>query len=173
MSGLIHIYCGDGKGKTTAAVGIALRCAGAGRKVVFAQFLKDGCSSEICLLKEQKNVDVCVCCKPHGFVINMSESELNETKCDFRELFEKAVQLTDGGAELLVLDEIISSCNLGIVDENRVVDFLQHKPDCLEVVLTGREPSAKLLSLSDYVTEMKKIKHPYDRGIVARKGIEF
>lgn len=173
MCGLIHIYCGDGKGKTSAATGLAIRCSGAGKKVVFAQFLKNGCSSEISVLKNVDNIDICVCCKPHGFVTNMSDRELNDAKCDYTELLSKVIEKAKEGVDLLVLDEIISSCNLGIVNEKTVVEFLKNKPKELEVVLTGREPSNELLSLADYITEMKKIKHPFEKGISARKGIEF
>ncbi len=173
MSGLIHIYCGDGKGKTTAATGLAVRCAGSGKKVVFAQFLKDGCSSEIGVLKKIDNIEICVCCKPHGFVINMSDLEREETKCDFSELLNKSLTMARCGADMLVLDEIVSSCNLEIVNEKSVLEFLKNKPAGLEVVLTGRDPSPELLELADYVTEMKKIKHPFDKGTSARKGIEY
>ncbi len=173
MTGLIHIYCGDGKGKTTAAAGLSLRAAGAGKRVVFSQFLKDGCSSEIGVLKEIENIDICVCCKPHGFFINMSDTEREETKCDFSELLSIVLAKAKKGADLLILDEIISSCNLGIVSEKAVAEFLKNKPQELEVVLTGRDPSDELLSIADYVTEMKKIKHPFDNGTPARKGIEF
>ena len=173
MKGLIHIYCGDGKGKSTAAAGLALRSAGAGGKVVFSQFLKDGCSSEIGLLKGVDNIEVFVCCKPHGFVFSMTEAEREETRCDFSELFDNAVSCAEQGADLLVLDEIISSCNLDIVCRKKVIEFLKSKPQKLEVVLTGRDPSEELLEIADYVTEMKKIKHPYDKGTKARKGIEY
>ena len=74
---------------------------------------------------------------------------------------------------LLVLDEVIPACKLGLVSETALADFLRSKPRELEVALTGREPSPALLELADYVTEMKKHKHPYDRGLQARKGIEF
>lgn len=173
MSGLIHIYSGDGKGKTTAAAGLAIRAAGAGKKVVFSQFLKDGCSSEIKILKDIKNINVCVCCKPRGFVINMTDIERQEAKCDFEGLFDKALSLAENGADLLIFDEIISSCNLDIVCEKKLVEFLKNKPEKLEVVLTGRDPSSALVEMADYVTEMKKIKHPFDNGVNAREGIEY
>ena len=131
MKGLIHIYCGDGKGKTTASVGLAIRAAGAGKKVVFSQFLKDGCSSEISVLNNIPDIELCLCCKSHGFVAFMTESEREETKCDFTKLLEKALELAKNGAELLVLDEIISSCNLEIVCEKKLLEFLESKPETL------------------------------------------
>lgn len=172
MSGLIHIYCGDGKGKTTAAVGLAVRAAGAGRKVVFAQFFKNGSSSEIGVLSGMSQVKVDICPKKHGFFKNMDEEERGEARCDYGELLDRALaDAADAG--LLVLDEIISACNHDMVCESLLLEFLKSKPEELEVVLTGREPSDALLSCADYVTEMRKVKHPYDRGVKARKGIEF
>jgi len=173
MSGLIHIYCGDGKGKATAATGLAIRAFGAGKKVMFAQFLKDGNSSEMKILKELGGVDVYFCNSHRGFFKDQTEEEQKATKCDYTRLFDEVINNVKNNTDLLVLDEIIATCNIEIIDENKLIEFLNEKPKNLEVVLTGREPSEKLLALADYVTEMKKVKHPYDRGINARCGIEF
>ena len=172
MKGLIHIYCGDGKGKTTAAVGLSVRAAGAGKKVIFTQFFKDGSSSEIGMLRGMSNITVCHCQTVRGFFRNMSADERARAAADYGRLFEDVCALARD-VDLLVLDEIISACNTGVVDEEAVRGFLANKPDGLEVVLTGRNPSEPLLALADYVTEMKKIRHPYDRGVLARRGIEF
>ena len=102
----------------------------------------------------------------------MSEEEKENAAKDYGELLEKALSEAPD-ADLLVLDEAISSCNHKMISEERLLDFLENKPKELEVVLTGRNPSEKLLSMADYVTEMNKIKHPYDKGTPARKGIEF
>ena len=102
----------------------------------------------------------------------MSEEEKENAAKDYGELLEKALSEAPN-ADLLVLDEAISSCNHKMISEERLLDFLENKPKELEVVLTGRNPSEKLLSMADYVTEMNKIKHPYDKGTPARKGIEF
>lgn len=172
MAGMIHIYCGDGKGKTTAAVGLAVRAAGAGKKVVFTQFFKDGSSSEIKSLQCLENIRVMHCVTVRGFFRRMNEAEKARASEDYTRLF-REVQAAAEHADLLVLDEIVSACNHGTVAETAVMDFLKGKPETLEVVLTGRNPSAELLEMADYITEMRKIKHPYDRGITARKGIEF
>lgn len=173
MRGLIHIYCGDGKGKTTAAVGISVRAAGCGKKIVFAQFLKDGSSSEIKVLNQIENIEVCVCNSHCGFLKNMTNAEVAETKIKFSTLLSDVLRLCDNGVDLLVLDEIIAACNNNITDEGLLLQFLTKKPEKLEVVLTGRNPSEQLISAADYVTEMQKIKHPYDNGINARIGIEY
>ena len=173
MAGLIHIYCGDGKGKTTAAVGISVRAAGAGVKVVFAQFFKDGSSSELKILSGIENVETVVCRTRYGFYRYMDDETREKARRDYTGVFEKAAELASEGAGLLVLDEIISACNHGMVSGSRLLEFLSGRPEGLEVVLTGRGPSEELMNIADYVTEMRKIKHPYDRGISARPGIEY
>lgn len=170
--GLVHIYCGDGKGKTTAAVGLAIRMAGAGKRVVFTQFFKDGSSSEIKLLRTVEQIRTMHCKTVPGRFSRMDEAARAKAKADYSSLLEE-VLCAARDADLLVLDEAISACNNGTISEARVMEFLRAKPEGLEVVLTGREPSRELLEQADYVTEMKKIRHPYDRGITARKGIEF
>ena len=172
MFGLIHIYCGNGKGKTTAATGLAVRAAGFGKKVVFCQFFKNGSSCEIKSLEKIENIKLLHCKISYGLFSQMNEKEKESAKKDYTELLEKAFILANE-ADVLVLDEAISTCNHEIISEERLCKFLLNKPEGIEVVLTGRNPSEKLLSIADYVTEMKKIKHPYDNGINARKGIEF
>lgn len=173
MSGLIHIYCGEGKGKTSAALGLALRAAGAGMKALFVQFLKDGSSSEISML-EKLGIETACCPDIRKFVFQMTEAERRQAGAEYSRLLSCSLgRCREEGFGLLVLDEIIPACNLGLVSETALRDFLIEKPSELEVVLTGREPSPALLELADYVTEMKKLRHPYDRGIQARKGIEF
>lgn len=172
MSGLIHLYCGDGKGKTTAALGLALRAAGAGKQVVFTQFFKDGSSSEIKPLAALPGVRVFHADTVKGFYRNMTPTQREQAGKDYTALFRQVTQAAQE-ADLLILDEIVSACNRGVVPEKLVTDFLREKPAWLEVVLTGRNPSAALLELADYITEMRKLRHPFDRGIGARKGIEF
>ena len=172
MSGLIHIYCGDGKGKTTAAVGLAIRAAGAGQRVVFAQFFKDGSSSEISVLKAVGNIQAVHCNTVRGFWKRMDDVQKAKASKDYTNFLAEIVTLAKD-ADLLVLDEIVSACNHGTVAETVVLDFLRDKPNGLEVVLTGRNPSGALLELADYVSEMRKVKHPYDCGIAAREGVEF
>ena len=172
MAGLIHIYCGEGKGKTTAAVGLAVRAAGAGKKVVFTQFFKDGTSSEIGNLRCCAGVQVMHCQTVKGFYGCMSDGEKKKAGADYTQLFLRVFEAAQS-ADMLILDEILSACNHKVVPQALVLDSLRHKPDNLEVVLTGRNPPRELLELADYVTQMQKVKHPFDRGIPARKGIEY
>ena len=172
MAGLIHLYCGDGKGKTSAAVGLAVRASGAGKRVIFTQFFKDGTSSEFHALKKIENIRIIHCKTVRGLWKRMDDQQKAQAAKDYTNLFSDVISAAQE-ADLLVLDEILSACNHGAVAEELVTDFLRHKPEKLEVVLSGRNPSPAFLELADYITEMKKIRHPYDAGIPARKGIEF
>lgn len=172
MSGLIHIYCGDGKGKTTAAMGLALRAAGSGRRVLLLQFLKDGTSSEFASLGHVPGITVIPQTRTFGFSWTLSDDEKAEAREYYSGLLETAFQKC-GGFGLLVLDEALGACTAGMLDESRLLALLAAKPDGLEVALTGRDPSQALVDAADYVTEMRKIKHPYGRGIAAREGIEY
>lgn len=172
MAGLVHLYCGDGKGKTTAAVGLAVRASGAGKRVVFTQFFKDGSSSEVRQLKRLEHIQVFHADTVKGFFWNMTPEQQEQVRRDDTALF-RAVTEAAKNADLLILDEIVSACNRGVVPEGEVLEFLRSRPEGLEVVLTGREPSAGLQSMADYITEMRKLRHPYDGGVAARKGIEF
>ncbi|MBC5648139.1 cob(I)yrinic acid a,c-diamide adenosyltransferase [Christensenella tenuis] len=173
MSGLIHIYCGDGKGKTTAAVGLSVRAAGNGWNILFVQFMKIQKSGEINLLKSLPGVTVLRTRRGGGFSICMDEKRKRETIEGHNELLKEVIGIVQKGeTDLLVLDEIMSAYNTGLIDKKMFEDFVVHKPDYLELVMTGRNPPQNLLDIADYVSEIKKIKHPYDRGIQGRKGIE-
>ena len=172
--GLIHIYCGDGKGKTTAAAGLALRYAGSGGRVLFVQFLKDGSSSEIPLLGGLPGIRVLVCPRSFGFTFAMDEAERRKAGEAYRELLaqacQEAVRMGDG---LLVLDEALAASEAGLLEEEELAAFLEQKPAGLEVVLTGRRAGERLLALASYVTRMECVRHPYQEGVKARAGIEY
>ena len=172
MAGLIHLYCGDGKGKSTAAVGLAVRAAGAGKKGLFLQFFKDGSSSEIPMLRSLPGIELLLCTRHFGRFRNMSEEERAEAREAYGALFDEACRKA-AEVDLLVLDEAVSACGHGIIPEEKLLAFLREKPQELEVVLTGREPSEGLYAAADYITRMQKLRHPFDVGIPARLGIEF
>ena len=173
MTGLIHLYCGGGKGKTTAAVGLTVRCAGHGNKVVFAQFLKDGTSGE-CRVLATLGVTVLAANPVGKFSFRMTEEEKAETAAALGRTFDAATGFAvRERATLLVLDEICAAVNCGFLPEKTLTEFLESRPDSLEVVLTGRDPSENLQVHADYITEMKKRRHPFDEGVAAREGIEF
>ena len=171
MNGLIHMYCGDGKGKTTAAMGLALRCAYYGEPIVIAQFLKSGASGEVQMLRNLPNVTYFGGNPTEKFSFQMSEDEKKEMACMEQALFTQAITCAQH-ARMLVLDEVAAAMSCGFLPKEMLVDFLQHKPQTLEVVLTGRNPPAEVLALANYVSEIQKVKHPFDAGMGAREGIE-
>ncbi len=172
-TGLVHLYCGEGKGKTTAAMGLASRCIGRNKKVVIAQFLKDGTSGECQFLSQHPNVTLLAANPYSKFSFQMNEQEKKETTEAIVRMFDAATQYAvREQAFLLVMDEVCAAITCGFLDENKVIAFLESKPDSLEVVMTGRDPSERLQEQADYISEMCKRKHPFDRGIMAREGIE-
>ena len=173
-NGLIHIYCGDGKGKTTAAMGLGMRAAGREMKVLLTQFLKSNTSGELNSIEKLKDYFHIVKGEPVGkFVWNMNDEEKEAAKIEhtnrFNDIVKKAI---DEKYEVLILDEIIATINIGFIDLELVTEFLKSKPKSLEVVMTGRDPKEELIELANYVSEIKCIKHPFNDGIPSRIGIE-
>lgn len=171
-TGLIHIYYGDGKGKTTAAVGQAIRAAGSGLQVLFFQFMKDNSSSERQILEQIPNI-TCLPGKRHMKFYNQMNSE---EKAAYRRYNTKALDEIVKfcvNFDVLVLDEAVCAVDLELLSERKLIDFLRHKPRGLEIILTGHHVPDGLFHEADYVTEMTKVKHPYDKGRSARAGIEF
>ena len=176
--GLIHIYCGDGKGKTTAAVGLAVRAAGRGKRVLISRFLKTEDSGEVAVLRSIPGITVLPCDRNFGFSWNMTQVQRKAAALYYDHCLLNAWNMAlgaDGGEpyDMLVLDEAIGACNLGFVDEAGLVKALKEKPAALEVILTGRCPSEALRDQADYITEMVMRRHPYERGVGAREGIEY
>lgn len=172
--GLLHLYYGDGAGKTTAAIGLAVRAAGHGKHVLVVQFLKEATSGEVTALQKLGHVDVITGQNVPGFVFQMNETEKRELRQNMQQHWQAAVtacQINDYA--LLVLDEVLDAIALGMLSENQLLSFLEKRPETLEVVLTGHEEYPLFLEKADYVTEMKKHKHPYEKGVLARKGIEW
>ncbi len=170
MKGLLHIYTGDGKGKTTAAAGLAARAAGQGLEVGFFQFLKNGVSGEVISLT-QLGVDVF---SPQcgGFYHEMTTDEQKRCREQQQKMLQRAAERA-GEYDLLVLDEVICALELGVVEREDVERLVEERPDGLELVLTGRGADEALIALGDYVTEMQPLHHPYDGGQLARRGIEY
>lgn len=173
MFGLIHIYCGDGKGKTTAAVGLAVRCAGRGNKVLLVQFLKSRDSGELYSLAKLPDIEVMRGKESKKFTFQMNEEEKHALLIEHNKMFEQVLaKIKNGAYSLLILDEVIGALNAKVFEMPKLIEFLRHKPENLEVVLTGRNPAPELVEIADYVSEMRKVKHPMDKGIMAREGIE-
>jgi cob(I)alamin adenosyltransferase len=173
--GLVHFYYGDGKGKTTAALGLALRAAGCEKNVIIVQFLKDWKCGELQSLPFLPNVRVLRGKSSGGaFVHEMTDEEKNETKIIHNKNLKTALEFQKKGqCDLLVLDEVVDAYNLGVLDATLFEWLLNNKPVELELVLTGHESNELVRERADYVTKMQKIKHPFDTGVSARRGIEF
>ncbi len=174
MKHCIHIYCGNGKGKTTAAAGLAARMAGYGRNVLFVQFFKGGETGEVNLFLTLPQFHVLRCEKSFPFPFQMSEEQKQELTGLHNGLLERASALcrqeTYG---LVVLDEVFPAIQEGLLQEGLLQKFLSDQAGRTEIVMTGRTPPKDYLEQADYVTEMKLKKHPYDRGLKARQGVEF
>ena len=173
-NGKIHIYMGEGKGKTTAAAGLALRCAGQGGHVLVMQFLKDGNSGELAAFEEVDGIAVLPSPGYYGFTWEMSDRDKEDAAMMYSQAMDNLVfTAQQGDFKLIILDEIIAAVTAGILTDEQVLGWLEDLPEGPDIVLTGRYPSEALLAAGDYVTGMRKIKHPYDQGLHARKCIEF
>lgn len=165
---MLHLYWGNGKGKTTAAMGLALRALGHGRRVVIVQFLKDGTSGEIAPLRAAGTA--VYACPNAKFTWLMDEVD----KAAVREASARALgQALAEPFDLLVLDEACAALKSGILDEALLRRAVAFAKNGREVVLTGRDPAPWLQDAADYSTEMRAHKHPYADGVAAREGVEY
>ncbi|WP_010479633.1 cob(I)yrinic acid a,c-diamide adenosyltransferase [Thermococcus zilligii] len=168
--GLVHIYTGNGKGKTTAALGLAVRMLGSGGKVFIIQFMK---APKV--YGEQKKIAECgAVIESYGlpkFVHGKPEKEDIEAA---KRALERAKEIVSSGEwDLVILDEICVALGFGMIEAEEVKKLIENRARNTELVLTGRYCPEELFELADYVTEMREIKHPYQRGIMARRGVEF
>jgi len=166
---MIHLYYGDGKGKTTAAMGLALRALGHGKSVRVVQFLKDGSSGEITALRA---LGAAVYTDSPGtkFSWLMTEEERQAARRTYEENLYTALQIP---CDLLVLDEVCDALEAGLLGKDKLLSALQKTPTAPEIVLTGHTPPDWLLDMADYLTEMRLEKHPYQHGAPPRIGIEY
>ncbi len=171
---MIHVYYGDGKGKTTAAIGLAVRAAGSRMRVLFVQFMKTEFSGERHTLSHTENISLTFAPVELKFTYEMDDAEKSKAAIIFRKIFDDAVTtVLTQKYDMIVLDEIFTAIEAGVLSEYEVREFVSNAPKNLEIVMTGHNPPEKILELADYITEMKKIRHPYDEGVQARFGIEF
>ncbi len=176
--GLVHIYYGDGKGKTTAACGLALRAAGWNEKVYLFFFFKSPFrSGEMISLAKLKNFKKICFTRRHPFFIKKREkaSYREELKIELNEFLKKIeIALKAKKKKLVILDEVLTAVDENFISKKKLIDLLKTKAPKIEVVLTGRpRPPRSILVLADYISEIKNLKHPYQKGVPARKGIEF
>jgi len=169
--GYIHLYTGNGKGKTTAALGLALRAVGAGQQVFIAQFVKGMPYSEILSIKKYLQGITLLQYGLDCFIVN--EPTDKDIEAARKGLLEVSEIIASNLYDMVILDEICIALYYKLFSLNEVIDLLKSKPEPTELVLTGRYAPAQLIEIADLVTEMKEVKHYYNKGIEARKGIEF
>ena len=171
MKGYIQVYTGDGKGKTTAALGLAIRAVGAGEKVFFAQFVKGKVYSEIeAVQKFLPDITV----RQYGldcFIFhNPTQQDIDAAQAGFKEI---SIVIQSGKYEIVVLDEANIALFYNLFTTEELIEVLQSKPENVEIVVTGRYAPIEIINIADLVTEMKDVKHYYYQGVDARVGIEF
>ncbi len=172
-TGRIHIYCGNGKGKTTTGMGLCVRAAGFGYKVLIYQFMKNNSTNERKAMARIDQIHFIDGAETAKFSFQMSEAEKAEYRAFYENEFKKVTKIAiEENYDVLFMDELVYTIRAGLFTEAILLDFLKNKPKNLEVILTGRDPSPDLIQLADYVSEIQKIKHPFDQGLPARKGIE-
>lgn len=172
--GLVQLYTGDGKGKTTAAMGLALRAAGRGRAVTVVQFLKAEETGEVLIINERlPQIRIIRTARQAAFSWSLDQAGRDRAAEDVREGIGVAQGImAAGGCDLLVLDEIVTAAAIGYCRVDDILALIAARPPALELVLTGRGATPELIGAADLVTEMRKVCHPFDRGIGARRGIE-
>jgi len=170
MKGYLQVYTGNGKGKTTAALGLSLRAAGAGMKVYIAQFLKQGDYSEIKALERFSDAIVLEQFGLGQFVKGQpTQAEIDAA----RDGLDKArQQLSSGYYDMVILEEANIAAAVGLFSVKDLMDVIQQRPDHVELVITGRSAAPEVMEKADLVTEMRDVKHYYDQGVQARIGIE-
>ena len=167
----VQVYTGDGKGKTSAALGLSLRMLGAGGRVAFFQFFKDGASSEFLALSQfGERFYLCPCGSGCFLKGKPSQEDLSSARDG---LARAAGMLASGDFDLVVLDEAGAALSCGLIELEPLLDALSRRNSHTEALLTGRGMAPEICALADLVTEMRPLKHPYDKGIPARKGIEW
>lgn len=169
--GYVQLYIGDGKGKTTSAIGLAIRALGAGLRVAFLQFFKPDTSSEVKILRQfaprllYKNFHT------NGFVRGKPSEDLQNLITEAYKFLKELIK--DAKFDIIILDEFVYALSWHLIDLEDFLQLLRTRPAGLEIVITGRTAPQELIDLADLVTEMKNVKHYYDRGVRARWGIEM
>lgn len=173
--GLVQVYTGEGKGKTTAAIGQGIRAYGNGLKVYMLQFLKGGKTGELKTIDELgDNFKIFRFEKPKDFTWNLTEEEKEELRLEIREGYNFALEaVKENKCDVLIIDEIMAVLSNKFLTVEDVLHIIENKPKTMELILTGRNVPKEILERSNLVTEMKCIKHYFNEGVPAREGIEY
>lgn len=173
--GYVQVYTGDGKGKTTAALGQGLRAVGRGLKVVMVQFLKGIESGELEAVKRlDPQFTIMRFAETRKFFWQLTEQEKEQLKEKTQQEIKQLEGLMkEGFCDVLILDEIMAAIHGGLVSVQQVCRLIDHKPRSMEIILTGRDVPREIADRADLITEMRNVKHYMDKGVPARKGIEY
>ena len=172
-TGLIHLYSGSGKGKTTAAMGLCVRAAGFGYRVLIYQFMKNNSANERKAMEQIPGITFMDGLDREKFSFQMTDEEKRSRKEFYADRLGKAFDTArEENYDVLFLDEAIYAVGAGLLEEDLLIRRLLEKPEKLEVILTGQNPGERICSLCDYHSEIRKIKHPFDHEQPAREGIE-
>lgn len=173
--GHIQIYTGDGKGKTTAALGLGLRAVGRGLKIIMIQFLKNGLSGELESVKNfESKFQIINFAQTNKFVKDMSFDEKEKLYAVTQLELGRLYQIMDSNVcDILILDEIFAALHVGLINTEQVSEIMKRKPEYMELILTGRKVPPEIAEKADLITEMKSTKHYADNGVKARSGIEY
>lgn len=168
--GLIHLNYGPGAGKTTRAIGLAIRAAGEGLKVDFVQFMKSGNSSEVSVLQKILNIRY-LCPGKHPFVMQDGPAAVHYEHA--AKALDMALKAVEEERQMLICDEILDTLFFGLLQKSQLIDLIARCREKTELIMTGRTAPDEILEAADYATEYIQIKHPYYKGVKARKGIEY
>lgn len=172
--GYIQVYTGNGKGKTTCAIGQGIRASGENLRVLLIQFLKSWNTGELNIIKNIDNFDYIRIGEPRDFTWNLSDDEKKQLKEEINIKFNHIYDIfNEGKYDVIILDEVLGTLNENFLQENDIIDLMNKKPETIELIITGRNASKAIIDRADLVTEMKEVKHYYLKGVNARKGIEY
>ena len=171
---MIHVYYGDGKGKTTAAIGLAIRAAGTGMKVCMVRFMKTDQSGEVEIINQIENITLKPCTRSFGFTFQMTPEQKEEARAYYTEMLRETIEDKNVAKyDMIVMDEANIVFYYDLIEKKELLNFLKKYGQSKEIVLTGACKNEELIQLGDYVTQIQKIKHPFDKGMDARRGIEY
>lgn len=170
---MIQTYFGNGKGKTTAAVGSTVRCAGCRNKVLFVQFLKNNDSAEFYVLSEIEGIDVLYSNEHYELYDNLNKDRTPALAKAYNKLLFDDTKNKADTYQMIVLDEILDAIEYGYIYENNLLELLAEIKSHSEIILTGHTLTERIADVSEYISEIKEINHPYTKGVSPREGIEF
>lgn len=173
--GYVQVYTGNGKGKTTAAVGLGVRAAGDGYNVFMVQFLKSGSTGELESIKKlSPNFKIFRFEKKRGFFWTLNDEEKAELKLEIQEAYRFCLDtLKNNECDILIMDEIMGALSNELISKKQILQLIAAKPYNMELILTGRNVPEDIVDKADLVTEMREIKHYFSKGVPAREGIEY